>query len=418
MRNIKKLTKILVIILLISIFSFNLVRAYEVEEETDYIWMQEQITEATSNSYKEPIMSSRYVVAIDRNSKTVLYGKNQNTKVPMASTTKIMTAIVLIEQMNEKGLSLNTEVEVCKQAASIGGSRLGLKTGDKITINNLLYGLMLCSGNDAAVQIAVSIAGSVEQFADLMNNKAKEMGLNNTHFVTPHGLDSEEHYTTAYELAIIADYALNIEKISEVVKTKTYTVNINDSTKTITNTNELLGYLNGVDGVKTGFTNGAGRCLVTSVNRDNFNIITVVLGADTKKIRTKDSIKLIEYIYSNYKLVNLEELINEEFLKWSSINKKRIYINKGIEENIKLGLDQYKYKTYPVKIDNIKNINILIENEQMYLEAPVHKNTNIANLVVKLGETEVMNINIVTKNNIEKKNQKDYIFECIRQIFY
>ena len=126
-----------------------------------------------------------------------------------------------------------------------------------------------------------------------MNKKAKELNLNHTHFITPHGLDEEGHYTTAYELALMADYALNIEKFSEVVSTKIHNVNINGHIKTITNTNELLGYLNGVNGVKTGFTNGAGRCLITSVERDGFNIITVVLGADTKKIRTKDSINLI-----------------------------------------------------------------------------------------------------------------------------
>ena len=124
-----------------------------------------------------------------------------------------------------------------------------------------------------------------------MNQKAIDLGLKNTHFITPHGLDEEGHYTTAYELALIADYALSIDKISEVVKTKTYTVTINGGSKTINNTNELLGYLNGVNGVKTGFTNGAGRCLVTSVERNEFNIITVVLGADTKKIRTQDSRK-------------------------------------------------------------------------------------------------------------------------------
>ena len=109
-----------------------------------------------------------------------------------------------------------------------------------------------------------------------MNKKAKELELKNTHFVTPHGLDDEEHYTTAYELALITDYALNIDKIKEVVKTKNYTVRINGYTKNISNTNELLGYLDGVTGVKTGFTNGAGRCLVTSVERNGFNIITVV----------------------------------------------------------------------------------------------------------------------------------------------
>ena len=181
-----------------------------------------------------------------------------------------------------------------------------------------------------------------------MNKKAKELNLKHTHFITPHGLDEDEHYTTAYELALIADYALNIEKISEVVGTKVYNVNINGNTKTITNTNELLGYLEGVNGVKTGFTNGAGRCLVTSVERNGFNIITVVLGANTKKIRTRDSINLIEYIYKNYELVKLEELINKEFLEWNRINSNRIVVNKGIKKELKIGLSNMQYKFYPL----------------------------------------------------------------------
>lgn len=121
----------------------------------------------------------------------------------------------------------------------------------------------------------------------MMNKKAEELGLKNTHFITPHGLDESEHYTTAYELAIITEYALNNKKFSQIVNTKTTTININGAPKTINNTNELLGNLNGVDGVKTGFTNNALRCLVTSTSRNGHRIICVVLGADTKKIRTR-----------------------------------------------------------------------------------------------------------------------------------
>ena len=277
-------------------------------------------------------------------------------------------------------------------------------------------GLCFARGNDAAVQIAVSIADSVEEFANLMNQKAKELGLENSHFITPHGLDKEEHYTTAYELAIMADYALNIEKFSEVVRTRTYTVCIDGNYKTITNTNELLGYLNGVNGVKTGFTNGAGRCLVTSVERNGFNIITVVLGADTKKIRTQDSIKLIEYIYSNYELINFEELINKEYNSWLEINKNRINVYKGKSSNVKIDLDDYKYKIYPVKKDSIKDIKVEADNVQTNFEAPVCKDTQIANLCVSIGELELMNIKILTIENIERRDIKNYVSICLESI--
>lgn len=416
MRKLKK--SILVIILTILLSIQTNIYGYEIEEDTDYIWLNEEISNVSADSIKEPKLNSRYAIVLDRNSKAILYSKDADKRVPMASTTKIMTAIVLLENLGvNNNLTLDSQIEVCKEAGAINGSRLGLKKGDKVTVNDLLYGLMLCSGNDAAIQIAVSIGGSVDGFANLMNKKAEELGLRDSHFVTPHGLDMPEHYTTAYELALIADYALNIEKISEVVKTKTYTVAINGNSKTISNTNELLGYLNGVNGVKTGFTNGAGRCLVTSVSRNGFNIITVVLGADTKKIRTRDSISLIEYTYSNYEIVNLEEIINKKFNIWREINREKISIYKGKNNKIDIKLEDYVHKTYPIKGENIKDINLEIKNIKLDFEAPINSNTKIGDLVVNIGDKELMHIEILTNKKIERKGIKDYILECLRNIY-
>lgn len=146
MKQSKKIIKaFLVSVLVITLGFNNAIFAYEIEEETDYIWLQEEISNTSTKPIDEPTLNSRYVAVLDRISKEIIYGKSENTRVPMASTTKIMTAIVLLENMDKNNLSLNSEIAVCKQAASIGGSRLGLKTGDKITINDLLYGLMLCS---------------------------------------------------------------------------------------------------------------------------------------------------------------------------------------------------------------------------------------------------------------------------------
>lgn len=146
MNSFKKFTIIIIIFNILFSYLQTSVFAYEIEEETDFVWLQEEIANASAEVSAEPTLNSRYVVAFDRNSKTILYGKNENKQVPMASTTKIMTAIVLMENLGTNNeLTLDSEVEVCKQAAGIGGSRLGLKTGDKITINDLLYGLMLCS---------------------------------------------------------------------------------------------------------------------------------------------------------------------------------------------------------------------------------------------------------------------------------
>ena len=404
-----KIKKLLKILLLIMLLNFN-ITSFAIEEnpdEWDYIWVDEAIEEA--QTMEEPKVYSRSAVVYDRTSKTVIWGKDENREVPMASTTKIMTAVVMVEALGEEGLKEN--VEVCKEAANMAGSSLGIKTGDKLTYYDLLYGLMLPSGNDAAVQIAIGISGSVENFAELMNKKAEELGLEHTHFVTPHGLDMEGHYTTAKELAIITDYALSNPIIANVVSTKRYTVTINGYPKTISNSNELLGYLNGVTGVKTGFTNGAGRCLVTSVNRDGFEIITVVLGADTKKIRTKDSIRLIEYTYKNYELTNLEELIENEYEEWLKFNKKRIYVYKGVITNPEVVLENIEYKIYPT----LKYSNIVIDStvNTMY-EAPLEKNTEIGKITVQVGDSIIEEIKIKNKEEIKRKNIKEYFIELMQ----
>lgn len=207
-----------------------------------------------------------------------------------------------------------------------------------------------------------------------MNEKASELGLQNTHFVTPHGLDEEEHYTTAYELAKIADYALGIEEFAKIVRTKEYTVSINGNPKNLRNTNELLGSLNGVYGVKTGFTNGANRCLVTSVKRGDLDIISVVLGADTKKDRTKDSIKIIEYAFSNYQMIDMGYMLHEEFDK--IVENANFNIIKGINSDVQLKLSENNITTYPVHKNAVKDIQITSNINENY-EAPLNTNTKL-----------------------------------------
>ncbi len=225
-------------------------------------------------------------------------------------------------------------------------------------------------GNDAAVALAEFVAGDVQGFSVLMNDKAKELGLENTHFITPHGLDENEHYTTAYELAKIADYALNIQKFTQIVGTTSKTVSVDGTVKGLNNTNELLGSLNGVYGVKTGFTNGANRCLVTAVKRGDMDIISVVLGADTKKDRGRDSIKIIEYAFSKFEMVDMAKILHTEFDK--IIQNTEFEISKGIENEIKLGLSSNEIDLYPVEKKNIKDITTKVEIQNK-LKAPINE---------------------------------------------
>lgn len=247
-----------------------------------------------------------------------------------------------------------------------------------------------------------------------MNAKAKELNLSNTNFVTPHGLDNENHYTTAYELAIMADYGLKNKTFRSIVGTKNITININRKPRNLNNTNELLGSVSGVYGVKTGFTNGANRCLVSSCKRDNLDIITVVLGADTKKFRTQDSLKLINYAMNNYKDINVEKQINEEFEKWKKENKSSMYINKGIKENAEVELEKIENKYITIKNTQENNIKIEINNIKKY-EAPLTKGTVIGVVTVNVkGKTKLV-VNIQASETIKRKNMLNYIKELLEK---
>ncbi len=245
-----------------------------------------------------------------------------------------------------------------------------------------------------------------------MNQKAEELGLKNTHFVTPHGLDDSNHYTTAYELALLTDYALNNEIFCKIVNTQNTNITINGNSRNISNTNELLGYTPGVNGVKTGFTNGAGRCLVTSCTRDGNQIITVVLGCDTKKQRTSDSSKLIEYAFKNYTRINLEEKIQKEFENWKQINGNRIYIEKAENNGMELELAEIQRKSIPIKIEEEKDINIEINAIYEY-KAPLEKGTKIGNIIVKKQDEIIETIDILSAKEIKKKNIISYMLELI-----
>ena len=386
-----------ILIFLLILLNFSTVCADDVDNEVDF---EDTIEVTASNVSELPKTNSRRYIVYDRISKSMIIGKNEDVKSAMASTTKIMTTIVILEKAD-----LNEKVTVSAKAGGTGGSLLGLKRGDKASVRDLLYGLMLRSGNDAAVALAEHVGGSVKGFAELMNEKAIELGLTNTHFVTPHGLDDANHYTTALELAKLTDYAMDNETFAKIVGTKSTTIYINNQSRQINNTNELLGVLNGVVGVKTGFTNNAGRCLVTETKRNNMDIITIVLGADTKKDRTKDSVNLIEYTFSKYKMYNLEEQIVKEFNKWKNINEKRILIIKGKTSNPKLALGAIEKATIPI-CDNDKieySINALTE-----VEAPVEQWNVMGTLTVKLNGEILENIDIVNVNEVQKRDWKDY----------
>ncbi len=223
---------------------------------------------------KADAISAKAAVVLNGDTGEILFSRNANERLPMASTTKIMTALLLCENAD-----LNETIVTTKEMVTVEGSSMGLQIGDTVSYHDLLYGMMLASGNDAANTTAIALSGSVNEFVKLMNNKAQEMGLKDTHFETPSGLDGNEHYTTAYELALITKYALQNENFASAAKAESATLCYGNPPyrRTLTNHNKLLKAYDDVIGVKTGYTKKSGRCLVSASKKDGKYVIAVTL---------------------------------------------------------------------------------------------------------------------------------------------
>lgn len=247
-----------------------------------------------------PDVSAKSAVLIEAESGRVLYQKNAFIRLPMASTTKIMTAIVAIERGD-----LGKTVTVAKEAVGVEGSSIYLEPNEKLTLESLVWALLLQSANDAATAIAIEVGGSVEGFAKMMNEKADELGLTATHFTNPHGLDDEDHYTSAYDLARIAAYALSNETFRTICSTYKKTIpHGEDGTRVLINHNKLLRLYDGAIGVKTGFTKRSGRCLVGAAERDGLTLVSVTLSAPDD---WNDHKEMLDFGFSHYEHVTLAE---------------------------------------------------------------------------------------------------------------
>lgn len=227
--------------------------------------------------------TARYAVAIDGTTKEILFEKKAFDNVAMASTTKIITALVAINYGN-----LEDKVVISKNAASIRGSKVGYRVNEEIKLKELLWGLMHKSGNDAAIAIAEHLGGSIEGFSVMMNNFSKSIGLIDSNFQSPHGLDSAKHFSTAYDLAIVASVAMENKEFKEIVSTKTLKKETYNFSRDYNNINKILWRIDGANGVKTGYTGQAGKCLVSSIRKNDKNIIIVVLNCNDRWQVTED----------------------------------------------------------------------------------------------------------------------------------
>lgn len=371
----KKLSIVFLVVLLTINLNVNTANAF-IEDDIDSDFETLDIVEDVSDISLEDInpnkplrVSARNAIALDAKTKEVLWDQNGYEIVPMASTTKILTCLIAINYGN-----LERKVTISKNAASIRGSTVGFRSGEEVTMRELLFGLMFRSGNDAAIAIAEDIGGSIEGFSNIMNDFAKSLGILDSHFESPHGLDSEKHYSSAYDLAILTSKAMEYPEFRECVGEKTISKDKYNFTRDYSNINKILHRIPEANGVKTGYTGGAGKCLVSSVNHNGRNIIIVVLNCVDRWNVTENIYKYVtannefttksnKEILKEEKLAGLGEIIEEEDVtygyKETDVAKVEVFNNNYINQGDILGkISVYDKKYEKFKSPLISNINL------------------------------------------------------------
>ncbi len=334
---------------------------------------------------------SGYIV-IEASTKRILKANNAHLYMPMASTTKIMTALIVLEKAN-----INDIVTVTNEAVGIEGSSIYLRKGDKMSVEDLLYGLMLRSGNDAATALAIHTAGSVDKFVTLMNEKVQLLGLKNTKFQNPHGLSAKNHYTSAYDLAIITAEAFKSNVFMQIVSTKMHTVKgeNEEETKYFANKNRILYSYDGANGVKTGYTTEAGRCLVASSKKNGMQVIAVALNYyDYFDLCAS----LMDYAHSHYKM---EKVIDAD-KSYADLEVKGARKIKNAE------LHTLENRYYPIKTDGSEQIKEKISTINQIV-APHNKENSCGELKIYVGNDLIFNEKLYTIYNIEKKSLFDFL---------
>ena len=268
--------------------------------------------------------SAKSAILVDNLSGKVLYEKNADEKLAPASMTKLASMLIVMEAIDNGNLKLEDKVTISEEAANMGGSQVFLQAGEVYTVHDLLKSVAIASGNDAVVALSEKVGGSVSGFVDMINKRLKELGATNTNFVNPHGLDAEGHYSTARDMSIIARELLRHEKILEYTSIYEEYLEKNDGSRIwLVNTNRLVRFYDGVDGLKTGFTKTAGYCLTATAKKNNFRLISVVMGEDTTENRSSDTVKMLNYGFNTFKINIIKK-------KGESLGKVRV--EKGMQQ--------------------------------------------------------------------------------------
>lgn len=350
--------------------------------------------------------NGKSAILVDNLSGKVLYEKNADEKLAPASMTKLASMLMVMEAIDNGNLKFEDKVTISEEAANMGGSQVFLQAGEVYTVYDLLKSVAIASGNDAVVALAEKIGGSQSGFIDMLNKRLKEIGATNTNFVNAHGLDAEGHYLTARDMSIIARELLKHPKILEFTSIYEEYLEKNDGSRIwLVNTNKLVRFYDGVDGLKTGFTKTAGYCLTATASKNNFRLISVVMGEDTSENRSSDTVKMLNYGFNTFK-------INIIKTKGESLGKVRVEKGKQDKANIVLlndateilkNTDPVTEYSFNLKVNKIK--------------APVKVGDIVGTAEIIDSEGNIVDeVDVTVKKDIKKANILDYMLRNLKTI--
>ncbi len=350
--------------------------------------------------------NGKSAILVDNLSGKVLYEKNADEKLAPASMTKLASMLMVMEAIDNGNLKFEDKVTISEEAANMGGSQVFLQAGEVYTVYDLLKSVAIASGNDAVVALAEKIGGSQSGFIDMLNKRLKEIGATNTNFVNAHGLDAEGHYSTARDMSIIARELLKHPKILEFTSIYEEYLEKNDGSRIwLVNTNKLVRFYDGVDGLKTGFTKTAGYCLTATASKNNFRLISVVMGEDTSENRSSDTVKMLNYGFNTFK-------INIIKTKGESLGKVRV--EKGKQDNANIVLlndateilkntDPVTEYSFNLKVNKIK--------------APVKVGDIVGTAEIIDSEGNIVDeVDVTVEKDIKKANILDYMLRNLKTI--
>ena len=337
--------------------------------------------------------NAKSAILIEASTGKIIYEKNADEKLVPASMTKMMSMLLIMESLEKGIIKWDQVIQVSEKASSMGGSQILLETGEKMSVKDLFKGVAIASGNDAVVALAEAVAGTVDAFVNMMNEKAKQLGLKNTSFKNPHGLDTADHYSSARDMSLIAKELVKHEKIFEF--TSVYEDYLRENTDRkiwLVNTNKLVRFYDGVDGLKTGFTEGAGYCLTATAKKDGMRIIAVAMGEPSSKERNKEISEMLDYAFAQYKVDDL--LKNKGFLgKYRVDNGKKEYakvVPKDAATILRKKGEKSGKTSYDVSVTSLK--------------APIKKGDSVGTLKIKEDGKVIRNVKLTVENDIEKAN--------------